>query len=310
MGRRLSAPPPRRLRLRRVGRGEAHAVLRSGPRRRAAVLLRRDAARVRLRQRHRSRARRPGRRPRARRIHGGDVADEEGRGAPRHKHVLPGRAQAAAGAWPRGHERRGAAATLLAAGGRAAGGAGPRRRLRRGVSGPVFAGGEGPPVRPRPDRRPSERWPGLVERRGPRRPRIAAPGPSAAACLHLAAAIGRRAAGGRAVGGSTMPSARWPGRRGCMCSSSLQPRRTPSPCCGATAPFHKRTLVPTKRQCSAQPPRTGVRVLLSGLGATRASPSTATDITPACCWVDVGPRCSPRRAPAGAIRSGWRPAPR
>ena len=125
MGRRLSAPPPRRLRLRRVGRGEAHAVLRSGPRRRAAVLLCRDAARVRLRQRHRSRARRPGRRPRARRIHGGDVADEEGRGAPRHKHVLPGRAQAAAGAWPCRHERRGAAATPLAAGGRAAGGAGP-----------------------------------------------------------------------------------------------------------------------------------------------------------------------------------------
>ena len=40
------------------------------------------------------------------------------------------------------------------------------------------------------------RRPGLVERRGPRRPRIAAPGPSAAACLHLAAAVGRRAAGG------------------------------------------------------------------------------------------------------------------
>ena len=91
----LPEPPARRLRLRRVGCGEAHALLRTGPRRCAAFLLLPDPEGVRLRQRRGSRPRHAGGLRRAGRGHRGGVPDwrrlELG-----HPHVLQGSPQAAA----------------------------------------------------------------------------------------------------------------------------------------------------------------------------------------------------------------------
>ena len=146
----MPEPPARRLRLRRVGCEEAHVVLRPGPRRRAALLLRLSSERLRLRQRRGSRPRHAGRLRRAGRGHRGDLSDGFRLVEHDHPYVLQGGAQAAArpyahrrgraisGRWPADAHR-----ALLASRTHAGGAAGLRRRPCRGAPGSVCTCGQG-----------------------------------------------------------------------------------------------------------------------------------------------------------------------
>ena len=120
LGAGMPEAPARRLRLRDLGRGAAHAVLRAGPHRREALVLRSDGTRIRLRQRRRRRARRARRIRRAGRRQGG-CAPDRNRIDDDPPHVLQGRAQAAARLLDRRRRLRGRRepATALAPGGRA-----------------------------------------------------------------------------------------------------------------------------------------------------------------------------------------------